>query len=101
MKTTLLVLASIALLSSAAFAADDQITKPATAESQSQQVTFAQHDKNHDGNISKEEAASDADLSEEWDELDEDKSGGIDVTEFSMFEPKSEVEVDEEEKSAY
>lgn len=101
MKTTLLALASIALLNSAAFAADDQTTKPATAESNSQRATFAQRDKNHDGKISKEEAASDTLLTEEWDELDEDKSGGIDVTEFSMFEPKSEVEVDEEEKSAY
>ncbi len=101
MKTTLLALASIALVSSAAFAADDQSTKPASAASNSQKATFAQQDKNHDGKISKEEAASDTLLTEEWDELDEDKSGGIDVTEFSMFEPKSEVEVDEEEKSAY
>ncbi len=101
MKITLLTLASIALLSSAAFAADDQVTKPATAESHRQQVTFAQLDKNHDGKISKEEAASDTELTDEWDELDEDKDGSVDVTEFSKFEPKSEVEVDEEEKSDY
>ncbi len=97
MKTTLLTLASIALLSSAVFAADDQTTKPAaTAESHGQPAAFEQHDKNHDGKISKEEAVNDMVLTEQWDEVDENEDGSIDVTEFSMFEPKSAVEAQEE-----
>lgn len=37
-------------------------------------------------------------MTEEWDELDKDKDCSIDVTEFSMFEPRSKVEYDEEEQ---
>ena len=47
---------------------------------------FAKLDKDHDGNISKKEAASNKDLTKQWDTLDTNKDGKLDQGEFAQFE---------------
>ena len=43
-------------------------------------------DKNRDGNITKKEAASNKDLTKQWDTLDANKDGKLDQGEFAQFE---------------
>lgn len=43
-------------------------------------------DKNSDGKVSKAEAASNADLSKQFDSLDANKDGNLDKAEFAKFE---------------
>ena len=47
---------------------------------------FAKLDKDRDGNISKKEAASNKDLTKQWDTLDTNKDGKLDQGEFAQFE---------------
>lgn len=50
------------------------------------QADFSALDANQDGSISAEEAASDAQLSQNWSDIDADENGMIDPAEFSAFE---------------
>jgi hypothetical protein len=47
---------------------------------------FAKVDKDRDGNITKKEAASNKDLTKQWDTLDSNKDGKLDQGEFAQFE---------------
>ena len=47
---------------------------------------FKSLDKNSDGKITKEEAASSEKLVKDWDKIDKDKSGNIEVAEFAALE---------------
>ncbi len=95
MKTTLLTFASAALLSSAVFAgggsqtAEHHMSHGDSKQQPTQQQSFNQHDKDQDGKISEEEAASNMQLTKRWVEIDANKDGSVDVTEFSRFEPTS------------
>lgn len=60
---------------------------------------FKDLDKNNDGVISKEEAAKAERLVADWDTIDKDGSGSIEMTEFSALESAeayAPVETDEE-----
>lgn len=52
--------------------------------SEADKKAFAALDKNHDGKVSKEEAAADKSLSPHFAMLDMDKDGNLDVMEFAM-----------------
>ena len=47
---------------------------------------FGKLDKNRDGSITKKEAASNRDLTKQWDTLDANKDGKLDQGEFAQFE---------------
>lgn len=47
---------------------------------------FGKLDRDRDGNISKKEAASNKDLTKQWDQLDANKDGKLDQGEFAQFE---------------
>lgn len=49
-------------------------------------VQFEALDQNQDGQLTAEEAARDATLSENWTTVDKDANGAIDQAEFSAFE---------------
>jgi Ca2+-binding EF-hand superfamily protein len=54
--------------------------------SEETQADFGSLDTNQDGSISAEEATSDAQLSQNWSDIDADENGVIDQAEFSAFE---------------
>ncbi|MCW8902135.1 MULTISPECIES: hypothetical protein [Sedimenticola] len=78
MKTSTLVkllgFSVITMLSAATYAADMNT------------VQFESLDQNQDGQLTAEEAARDATVSENWTTIDKDANGAIDQAEFSAFE---------------
>lgn len=98
MKATLLILASVALVSSIACADADkqagseQATQADSSGQHSSKALFDQHDKDKDGKISKAEAATNMALTDSWSEVDYNEDGSIDVTEFARFEPMAKDE---------
>lgn len=74
MKTPLIALCSVALLSGAAFAAD--------TDSNDRRDTFAALDRDSDGKLSKEEVASSPTLANSFSMLDGDSDGYVDRGEF-------------------
>lgn len=50
------------------------------------QESFNKLDKNKDGYISQQEAQADKKLTEQWDSVDADTDGKIEMSEFSAFE---------------
>ncbi len=98
MKTILLTLASVALVSSIACAdgdkqtAAEQTTQSGAAQQHTPKASFDQHDKNKDGKISKDEAATNMALTDSWSEIDYNEDGSVDITEFARFEPTPKAE---------
>lgn len=54
------------------------------------EVKFKELDSNADGAISQDEASQHSALSQQWDDLDSDKSGHLNQEEFSMFQEEPE-----------
>ena len=48
--------------------------------------TFAELDRNHDGKITRDEAATNPELNDSWTSLDTDQDGSLDQSEFSVLE---------------
>ncbi len=58
--------------------------------SQSGAAEFSSLDANGDGQISREEAASDDELASNWNQADQNSDGQLDQSEFAQFEGKEE-----------
>ncbi|HJW11743.1 MAG TPA: hypothetical protein VJ598_08150 [Albitalea sp.] len=81
-----------ALLAGAAFAVSAQTAKQPAADPGAKgtppaEMSFASADKNSDGKLSKEEAASIPSLAAQFDKLDKDKDGFLSPMEFSAAPP--------------
>jgi len=62
------------------YAADNPTSQDTTQE------MFNKLDSNHDGYISQQEAKADKKLTDDWSQVDKNKNGEIDESEFSAFE---------------
>lgn len=78
----IMLIAALALLPFDVSAADYQTTA---------QKMFNKLDTNHDGYISREEARSDRQLSQDWDSADTNQDGKLEESEFSAFEENQEM----------
>ena len=81
-----------ALLAGTAFAVNAQTATKAPAEPAAKsnaavEMSFAGADKNNDGKLSKDEAASIPGLAAQFDKLDKDKDGFLSPMEFSAATP--------------
>lgn len=97
MRKQLTIFAAAALASSAALA-DQHMAGEQQQSTDQQSQSFEQLDQDKDGKISQEEAGANLELTGYWVELDANKDGSLDVTEFSRFEPVAEGDADPQQQ---
>jgi hypothetical protein len=61
-------------------------SSPPTSSGSGAGAEYSKLDKDKDGTVSKKEAASNKDLTKQWDTLDVNKDGKLDEAEFAQFQ---------------